>query len=185
MKKIQLFQHQQDALTATADRNRVAIAGYEGLYSVDVVGNVYSETTDKGRRKGILKPHIKNGYFAVNLFKNGKSKHFYIHRLVAAAFIPNPNNCRYINHIDCNKTNNTVHNLEWCTQKHNIHEAMKNGLERHIAVKITDLQTSKITEFYSMRKASAFLGKACNFVSIERKKRGNVFVFSGYRIEVI
>lgn len=169
-----LYQHQ-----------KTAVAGFDGRYSVDVVGNVYSETTDKGQRKGVLKPYIKNGYFAVNLYKNGKSNHFYIHRLVAAAFIPNPNNYKYINHIDCNKTNNTVHNLEWCTQKHNIHEAMKNGLERHITVKITDLQTSKVTEFYSMRKASAFLGKSCSYVSIERKKRGNVFELSSYRIEVI
>lgn len=183
--KMQLYKHQQDALAATVDRNRVAISGYEGLYTVDDAGNVYSEITGKTRRKGVLKPYTKNGYFAVNLFKNGKSKHFYVHRLIAMTFIPNPNNCRYINHIDCDKKNNDVSNLEWCTQKQNIHEAMKNGLERHTAVKITDLRTSKTTEFYSMRKASAFFRKYPNFISLERKKHGNSFTFSGYRIEVI
>ena len=185
MSWLKLFDHQIDALEATKDLNRVAIPGYAGLYEIDTQGNVYSKITNMGRRKGILKPFVKNGYFAVNLIKDGKCKHFYVHRLVAKAFIPNPNNLKVVNHIDCNKQNNKVDNLEWCTQKHNIHEAMKNNLERHTEVKITNLKTNETTMFYSMRQASEFFKKYPNFIMLERKKRGNAFTFSNYRIEVI
>lgn len=96
------------------------IKGYEDLYAIDEMGNVHSLVTTKTRRKGILKPHVKNGYLAVNLYKNGKCKHFYIHRLVAEAFIPNSDGKFYVNHINANKQDNVVGNLEWCTQSENI-----------------------------------------------------------------
>ena len=63
---MQLHEHQRRGLAETADKNRVAIAGYEGLYSVDKNGNIYSEQTTTSRRKGVLKPEIKNGYLSVN-----------------------------------------------------------------------------------------------------------------------
>ena len=57
---MQLYEHQRRGLAETSDKNRVAISGYEGLYSVDKNGNVYSEQTTMSRRKGVLKPEIKN-----------------------------------------------------------------------------------------------------------------------------
>ena len=103
------------------------INGYENLYAVDEHGNVYSLVTTASRRKGVLKPHPKNGYLAVNLYKDGKVKHFYIHRLVAEAFIPNPENLPCVNHINANKQDNAVGNLEWCTQSENILHCSKLG----------------------------------------------------------
>ena len=66
------------------------------------------------------------GYKIVGLTKNGKTKKFYIHRLVAMAFIPNPNNYKYINHIDRNTSNNNYYNLEWCTAKQNVNHSINN-----------------------------------------------------------
>ena len=67
---------------------------------------------------------------AVNLYKDGKVKHHYIHRLVAEAFIPNPDNLPEVNHLDCNKFNNSVENLEWCDRKQNLKHSYDKGLKR-------------------------------------------------------
>lgn len=93
------------------------IKGYEGLYQVSNMGNVKSLNKRKGR---ILKPQKdSDGYLQVNLYKQGKLKHHKIHRLVAQAFIDNPNNYEEVNHRDEDKTNNNVTNLEWCTRLYN------------------------------------------------------------------
>lgn len=120
------------ALKETKNKSRVAIKGFEGLYEIDVFGNVYSIVHNAHRRKRILKPYSnENGYMKVNLYDiNGKCKKKYIHRLVAEAFIPNPANKPNVNHIDCNVKNNNVNNLEWCTQSENILHASKLG--RHV-----------------------------------------------------
>lgn len=100
------------------------IKGYEGLYQIDKNGNVYSFY-----KKRFLKPAPTNwGYLTVELFKNKKGKTYKIHRLVAEAYIPNPDNKRCVNHIDCNKQNNNVENLEWCTYSENLKHAWDNGL---------------------------------------------------------
>ena len=71
-----------------------------------------------------------NGYYSVSLTKNGKGKTFNIHKLVATAFIENKNNDKCVNHIDGNKTNNYVANLEWCSYSHNEKEAYKLKLKK-------------------------------------------------------
>lgn len=89
------------------------IEGYEGLYQVSNLGNVRSQNKT-------LTPGIgKNGYPLVVLSKNGKTKSFYVHKLVALAFIPNPNNLKCINHKDEGRANNRVDNLEWCDYNYN------------------------------------------------------------------
>ncbi len=101
------------------------VVGYEGLYQVSNLGNVKSLNWGKtGKSKNLwLKPHTK-GYLQVELAKNG-IKHFYlVHRLVAEAFIQNPFNFPVINHIDEDKTNNSVSNLEWCTKSYNTRYSM-------------------------------------------------------------
>lgn len=98
------------------------VKGYEGLYEVSSFGRVRS--LGKGG-SGNSKMRIMNnsydiyGYLVVGLYKNGKQKQFKVHRLVAEAFIPNWFNDTQINHIDEDKTNNHIDNLEWCSPKEN------------------------------------------------------------------
>lgn len=97
---------------------RVRIRGVPGYedYCVLSNGQVWSLKHSK-----FLKPNTNHGgYQSVELFKNGKGKRLLIHRLVAQAFIPNPQNYPQVNHIDECKANNDVSNLEWCTAKYNM-----------------------------------------------------------------
>lgn len=93
------------------------IEGYPN-YQISNYGNVKS--LNFGKEKILKQKMDRNGYFLVGLSKEGKKKHYLVHRIVASAFIPNPNNLPIINHIDEVKTNNCANNLEWCTQKYNI-----------------------------------------------------------------
>ena len=114
------------------------IKGFEGLYQVSNMGEVksldrkviqyngynYSERIYKGK---MLKSAIsRNGYKRVVLQNVNAKKNCCVHRLVAEAFIPNPNNLLIINHKDENKLNNQVENLEWCTQSYNINYGNRN-----------------------------------------------------------
>lgn len=93
-------------------------------YTIDTEGNVYSK-----RKHKYLKQTInKYGYCKVMLQKDKYKKMYSVHRLVAEAFIPNYNKLPQVNHIDGNKQNNHVANLEWCTAKHNMNEAVRTGL---------------------------------------------------------
>ncbi len=92
------------------------IKGYEGLYAITADGQVWSY-----RSQRYLTPSPNaNGYLRVNLYKDKKPKNKFIHRLVAAAYIPNPNNLPEINHISEDKTDNKVENLEWCDRIYNL-----------------------------------------------------------------
>lgn len=96
------------------------IDGYEN-YEVSNLGRVMSLKYHRGNRKVILKQSINAyGYPVVSLSKNGKSAPIAVHRLVATAFIPNPNNLPQVNHKDECKTNNAVWNLEWCDVSYNV-----------------------------------------------------------------
>ena len=97
------------------------IKGFEGLYQVSNLGRVKKlNYRGKENREKILKGvPDKDGYLRIHLHKYNKSKTKRIHRLVAECFIENPNNYPMINHIDENKQNNNVENLEWCTTKYN------------------------------------------------------------------
>lgn len=101
------------------------IIGFEGLYDISNKSRVRSIF----RYKIILKPILcKNGYLSYNLCKNNIQKKKTIHRLIAIAFVPNPDNKPCINHIDGNKLNNNIDNLEWVTHKENIQHASNFGL---------------------------------------------------------
>lgn len=105
------------------------IKDFEGRYTISSTGEVYSFAKSKGHHKGkVLKPLNGSYYLVVSLHKNGISKQYFIHKLVAEAFIPNPNNKPQVNHIDGNKLNNNLENLEWCTQSENQIHANKLGL---------------------------------------------------------
>ena len=96
------------------------IQDYEGLYEVSNLGRVKSLPKARYKRpKEIILTPRKHPYKFVNLSKDSKVSTKSIHRLVANAFIPNPNNKLTINHIDCNPSNNCVSNLEWVTPLEN------------------------------------------------------------------
>lgn len=111
------------------------IKDYEGMYQISNMGNVRSLMTKKN-----LKPEIANGgYLRVNLYKDGKGKKFRVHRLVAEAFIPNPDNKPTVDHINTIVSDNRVSNLRWFTYKEQITEN-ETTKERHYKM---DSETAK------------------------------------------
>lgn len=125
------------------------IQNYEGLYEISSLGrikrksgeitvsscNQYKEFTYKIKTtEKILKPRKdKNGYLIAHLCKCGKHRNFSVHRLVANAFIPNPNNYDQINHKNEDKRDNCVNNLEWCDAKYNCNYGTR--IERILEIK--------------------------------------------------
>lgn len=108
----------------TLEEIRRDVVGYEGIYTIDIFGNVIRVKDEKE----VPQQKNKFGYMNVALYRDGKQKQYKVHRLVAQAFIPNPQEKKQVNHIDGNKTNNIVWNLEWSTPKENINHAIKAGI---------------------------------------------------------
>ncbi len=104
-------------------------------YYVTENGEVYSTSFNKrwninGELRKMKPQEHRQGYLLVKLYKDGKGKKFKIHRLVSEMYIPNVKNLPQVNHIDGNKTNNHVSNLEWCTPSQNIKHAYNTGLKK-------------------------------------------------------
>jgi len=156
------------------------VVGWEGLYQVSSFGRVKSF-----RKK---EPHLlstcvgKHGYCVVLLYdSNGQRKNERVHRLVAQAFIPNPNNYPYINHKDENKTNNHVENLEWCTAEYNSNygtckERIANSNSKPILK--YDLDGSFICEYKSLAEAERIEG--IDHATISLSCSGRVSYQCGY-----
>lgn len=110
------------------------ILGYEGLYQVSNLGRVKRTKYKTLTKNKILNFRVhKSGYLEVELSLNGNRKVYKVHRLVAEAFLSNPNNLSEINHKDENKQNNKVNNLEWCTHKYNMnYGTIKERLSKQI-----------------------------------------------------
>lgn len=101
------------------------IPGYEGIYKISSLGNVYSYITKK-----MLHPSLSStGYKNVQLYKHSKAKSYHVHFLVASVFLNKIEGCE-VNHIDGNKTNNAISNLEWVTKKENTNHAIQNNLRK-------------------------------------------------------
>ena len=138
------------------------VVGYEGLYQVSNLGRTKSLDRIVSTGKGMRKHHGKiliqqldgqKHYFQVSLSKNGKVKKIQVHCLVAQTFIPNPKNKPEVNHIDGNKQNNNVTNLEWVTTKENMQHALRKKLRPLIKVKQYDLRGNFIKEWESISQA--------------------------------
>jgi hypothetical protein len=108
-------------------------------YMVNESGEIYSKV-----RKKLLKQQVtKFGYARVGLYKNNTMKLFAVHRIVAQAFIPNPNNLPQINHINENKLDNRVENLEWCTPSYNINHGSRNKI---VSKKLTEYKNVTVAK---------------------------------------
>ena len=129
------------------------IEGFEGIYKVSSEGVVVG-TPRRGTKGGVVKQYkTKYGYMQYQLYKNGKLYHAYVHRLIAQHFTPNPDNKPFVNHIDGNKLNNNIENLEWVTHDENLKHATITGLlnnkgENNPNVKLTDKEVLQIRDLY-------------------------------------
>ena len=136
------------------------IDGYEGLYQVSNLGNVKSLNYRHTGKERILNPGTdKCGYIQVNLYKNGKLKTFSIHRLVANAFLENPDHKSDVNHKDEDKNNNCVYNLEWMTRKDNLNYGSRNK-------RIANSRSKSVLQF---TKNCEFIRKWKSAIQIERE----------------
>lgn len=165
---------------------------YSQYYEVSNFGRFRNARTHK-----ILKQTIgKTGYYGYcgSLGSRQKKKIFKIHRAVAETFIKNPNNYEIINHIDGNKLNNNIINLEWCTQQYNYHHAVKHGLMQNNleSLKKTlenkkkkiygiNINTNEIFIFSSIIDAAIFLGDKNKHSHISEAINGKRNVAYGYK----
>ena len=163
------------------------IKGYEGLYQISNFGRV--RTYDKllnhfsGKKrilKGkVLKLSFDRRYYFITLYKEGKRKLCLIHRLVAEAFIPNPNNYTEVNHKGENKTKNYVWQLEWCTHKENCNYGTRNtrivdsrtGTFRKRVTLQYDMNNNLVARYCSLSEASRQTGLKVQ--DIHRVVKGN------------
>lgn len=158
----------------------LSIEGYFDSYQVSNRGRVKNK-----KRKNILKPKISpDGYLRVGLSKDGHQKFYYIHRLVAQTFIPNPDNKPQVNHINRNKQDNHLWNLEWCTARENQVHRFKynsNNDNKKYGTLIKCVTTNKI--YYSIAEAAEDTG-AC-YSSITKCCKGDRKTAGGYEWEYL
>ena len=173
------------------------VLGYEGLYQVSNYGRVKSlerknifycglrkERLERPTKEKILNYNKSNrGYLQVCLTKDGKSKTYTVHRLVAKAFLPNLKNKKQVNHIDGNKENNSIDNLEWVTSSENNKHAFITGLNKpHNMRKVNqyDLQGNFIKQWNSITdflKENDLNLKNSNITTCCKGKRKNAYGF--------
>lgn len=173
------------------------IPGFKYHYQVSRSGGVRKIYKVKTRSKNV--PFItkvailnggrgSNGYEFVDLTRNTmKSERFLRHRLVAQAFISNPNNLPVVNHKDGNIHNNCAENLEWCTQSYNLAHAVKIGLmpsQCKIRRKVIVKYGEKIIVFETMKDCAAFFGFKKGWLQNRIRKHGLAFDYKDYHIEV-
>lgn len=168
------------------------VVGYEGQYEVSNTGLVRSIDRKVCGKNGInitkygniINPHIiKHGYLRVGLSKDNKRKNFLVHRLVAEAFIPNPNKYPYINHKDENTSNNNVSNIEWCNQSYNMrysNVAERVAKIRRKAVRQYTLNGEFVAEYKSVTEASKATNTAMLSICSCCKKRHGYSYANGY-----
>lgn len=143
------------------------VKGYEELYKISNFGNVENKNGKK------IKQYDNKGYVCVDLSKNNIRKHYRVHRLVMYTFNDNKNHKLDINHIDGNKYNNRLDNLEWCTRKENLIHAVKHGLNSQ-SIKITAIKNNNFIKCYSISDSYNKLKELENIKCTEKTFKENV-----------
>lgn len=177
------------------------IDGYEGLYEVSNKGNIRSMERMVVDKNGSTKPvHAKMltwhkskqtlrhpvAHYHVELWKDGKRKAVRVHRLVAQAFIPNPDGKPQVNHIDGNPGNNAVANLEWATNSENMRHAYANELTKPRGgkpIKGTNKITGKVVEFDNAGAAAKHFGVTPGAIRSALKGYGRSVGACGFKWE--
>ena len=159
------------------------IVGFENRYMISNFGRVKSLKYRHHNKIEILKQENNRGYKRICLFtKDGKKKHFSVHRLVAEAFIPKPNNYKEINHKDEDTTNNNVNNLEWCNHTYNINygtRTQKARLKRIKPIIQFDKENNFIKRFESITDAEKEIkGSRANIIAC---MKGKISTAYGYK----
>lgn len=151
------------------------IKEYEDVYSVCANGDIIENKTGK-----IIKPYkAGRDYLYVCLLKNGKAKQKRVHRLVAEAFIPNIFNKPQVNHINGNKNDNQVWNLEWCNNAENMKHAYATGLRKSHLIKIVETGETFRTAVEVAKRINGSVGNIYSCLSGRRKTH------KGYHFEEI
>lgn len=161
------------------------VKGFEGIYRVSNKGQVQNVLTDT-----ILKQYEnRGGYLKVYLYKNHQRKILSVHRVVCEAFKDNPNNYPQVNHLNMNKHDNRLENLEWCNQSQNLKHSFENGgrehnklmlLEaNHKEVLCCDMDGNVIKEYYSLSEAARQTG--CNVSNISACCHGRIRSVGGFK----
>lgn len=163
------------------------IKNHEGKYQVSNMGRVRSLNYKMTGRIEILRPAIHTeGYLECSLCHNGKIKKYYVHRLVAEAFLPNPDNLPQVNHKDECKTNNKVDNLEWCTHEYN----STYGTMQARAAKSKSKSVKQLTKTGELIATYPSLKQACRETGIHRSNicgccKNKYKTAGGYRWEYL
>jgi len=170
------------------------IVDYEGLYQISNFGRIKSMKREvcnnyllsgKQKRNEMIRASFnKKGYRRISLCKNGKAKNFMVHRLVACAFVENPNNLTSINHKDENKSNNNAYNLEWCSVSYNINYGSRNKkvtdkLSKAV-IQIT-MDGNKVKEWDTIRDVERELGFNASSIIKCCKMREKYYSAYGYK----
>lgn len=147
---------------------QIIVNNISTTYYITEDGKCYNEKTNKFL-KG--QNNYKNGYLSYNLtLPNGNKKRCYAHRLVAIAYIPNPHNKKEVNHIDGDKKNNNVENLEWVTSKENKRHALEKELKKQKHVFCFTKDKKLVAEYKSIAEAARSVGISSSLIQQEVNK---------------
>lgn len=142
------------------------VVGFEGLYQISDHGKL-KRLTKNGDK--IIRPYHKDRYLKTELWRNGKRKKAFVHRLVAEHFLPNPAHFTQINHKDENPENNSVDNLEWCSQKYNANygeNRIKAALKRSKGVEQYSISGDLLHTYQSAKFAAKCVGVSRKAINV-------------------
>ena len=164
------------------------IKGYEGLYEISNLGKIKSNFRQGSTTDFLKISNNGNGYMMVRLCKNGKAKKYYLHRLLAQTFIDNPEDKPQVNHINENRSDNRLENLEWVTQKennnhgnHNLNAAISKRSGKAKKIVQLDLDGNELGRFdFLIEAAKTVNGNSINISRAARNIRNRETAY-GYK----